>query len=90
MWQKWSCKWGVVEDAQLLYGIHKHGMGAWEHIKNDSDVGVCECFLCFFSGIKTELLCVLGLCFVLGGATGFHNRSAMFFLCQVGVCVLFS
>jgi hypothetical protein len=40
--QKWSVKWGVVEDVNLLFGIHKYGMGSWDYIKADPEADVCN------------------------------------------------
>ena len=31
----------MVDDVKLLYGIHKYGLGAWDLIKDDPEVGVC-------------------------------------------------
>eukprot|EP00252_Welwitschia_mirabilis_P022955 TRINITY_DN6373_c0_g1_i2.p1 TRINITY_DN6373_c0_g1~~TRINITY_DN6373_c0_g1_i2.p1 ORF type:complete len:1772 (+),score=448.14 TRINITY_DN6373_c0_g1_i2:174-5489(+) len=35
-----SCSWNQVDDARLLLGIHYHGYGNWEKIRNDPRLGL--------------------------------------------------
>ncbi|KNC85805.1 hypothetical protein SARC_02030 [Sphaeroforma arctica JP610] len=37
--QKWNCKWGVADDARLMFGVYKWGFNNWETIKDDPE---CE------------------------------------------------
>jgi chromodomain-helicase-DNA-binding protein 1 len=34
----WACEWNTKDDALLLVGIHRHGLGAWEQIQKDPDL----------------------------------------------------
>lgn len=52
----WACKWGKLEqykknriliffvgpreDAMLIYGVHKHGVGNWDQIREDKSLGL--------------------------------------------------
>lgn len=38
----WDCSWDVDEDTQLLKGIYDYGMGNWEQIKMDHDLGLYD------------------------------------------------
>ena len=40
----YSCPWGAREDGMLCVGIHRHGYGAWEKIRDDPDFGLQEKF----------------------------------------------
>jgi hypothetical protein len=35
-----------VEDVNLLFGIHKYGMGSWDYIKADPEADVCSVMHC--------------------------------------------
>eukprot|EP01134_Creolimax_fragrantissima_P008587 CFRG8587T1 len=35
--QKWACKWGVADDARLMYGVYKWGLNNWETVKDDPE-----------------------------------------------------
>ena len=35
-----DCPWDVEEDSALLRGIHEQGMGNWEQIKMDQELGL--------------------------------------------------
>ncbi|KYQ89093.1 chromo domain-containing protein [Tieghemostelium lacteum] len=36
----WQVKWGPKEDAMVLMGSYKHGMGNWEAIQQDTSLGL--------------------------------------------------
>ena len=37
----WSgVKWTAVDDAKLLVGIYEHGLGNWESIRDDPNLGL--------------------------------------------------
>lgn len=36
----WNCEWDVAEDSKLLYGVKKHGYGAWTDIRDDPTLGM--------------------------------------------------
>jgi chromodomain-helicase-DNA-binding protein 1 len=38
----YSCNWGAREDGMLCVGIARHGYGAWEKIRDDSDLGLSD------------------------------------------------
>eukprot|EP00250_Pteridium_aquilinum_P009901 c19015_g1_i2 orf=976-6498(-) len=38
-WSK-SCGWNQVDDARILLGVHYHGYGSWEKIRNDPRLGL--------------------------------------------------
>ena len=38
----WDCSWDVEEDSSLLKGIYDHGLGNWEQIKMDQELGLYE------------------------------------------------
>ncbi len=40
----YSCPWGAREDGMLCVGIHRHGYGAWEKIRDDVDLGLIDKF----------------------------------------------
>ena len=33
-------KWANVDDSRLLIGIYQHGLGNWESIKEDDEIGL--------------------------------------------------
>ena len=35
---RYTCSWGAREDAMLLVGIHRHGSGQWEKIRDDEEL----------------------------------------------------
>lgn len=38
---QWSgVRWTAVDDAKLLIGIYEHGLGNWDNIRNDPDLGL--------------------------------------------------
>ena len=38
---QWSgVRWTAVDDAKLLIGIYDHGLGNWENIRNDPELGL--------------------------------------------------
>ena len=38
---QWSgVRWTAVDDAKLLIGVYEHGLGNWENIRNDSELGL--------------------------------------------------
>lgn len=61
----WDCAWDVADDSNLLKGIYEYGMGSWEAIKMDTDLGLYEkvgeffCFVIFT--IKNNLLSMLAI-----------------------------
>ncbi|RUS27070.1 SNF2 family N-terminal domain-containing protein, partial [Jimgerdemannia flammicorona] len=42
--QNWTCPWGQKEDAMLLVGIYKHGVGSWNKIQQDPTLGLQKKF----------------------------------------------
>ncbi len=36
----WDCEWSTDEDTKLLKGVFEYGMGSWEAIKSDPDLGL--------------------------------------------------
>lgn len=36
----WNCEWDVSDDSALLIGVYKKGLGNWEAIKMDADLGL--------------------------------------------------
>ncbi|XP_060556044.1 chromodomain-helicase-DNA-binding protein 1-like isoform X5 [Ruditapes philippinarum] len=38
----WDCSWDVEEDSNLLKGIYDYGMGNWEQIKMDQELGLYD------------------------------------------------
>jgi chromodomain-helicase-DNA-binding protein 1 len=36
----WACEWKPKDDAMLLLGLSRHGMGSWEAIIQDDDLGL--------------------------------------------------
>ncbi|CAI4225227.1 unnamed protein product [Auanema sp. JU1783] len=38
----WDVEWSSVDDSALLKGVYKYGMGSWESIKMDPDLGLAE------------------------------------------------
>ena len=38
---QWSgVRWTAVDDAKLLIGIYEHGLGNWENIRSDPELGL--------------------------------------------------
>ena len=38
---QWSgVRWTAVDDAKLLIGVYEHGLGNWENIRNDPELGL--------------------------------------------------
>ena len=35
-----NVKWTSIDDSKLLVGVHRYGIGNWETIKNDVDIGL--------------------------------------------------
>ena len=33
-------KWTIVDDSRLLIGIYQYGLGNWENIKDDKEIGL--------------------------------------------------
>ena len=40
----YTCDWGAREDGMLCVGIARHGYGAWERIRDDSDLALADKF----------------------------------------------
>jgi chromodomain-helicase-DNA-binding protein 1 len=40
--EQWDCSWGIEEDSNLLKGIYDYGMGNWEQIKMDQELGLYD------------------------------------------------
>lgn len=40
----YTCAWGAREDGMLCVGISRHGYGAWEKIRDDTDLGLADKF----------------------------------------------
>lgn len=38
----WDVEWTEDDDAALLRGIYEYGLGSWERIKMDPDLGLTE------------------------------------------------
>ncbi|TIC12910.1 Pentafunctional AroM protein [Wallemia mellicola] len=36
----WACDWSAKDDAMLLIGCWRHGLGNWDTISNDEDLGL--------------------------------------------------
>jgi chromodomain-helicase-DNA-binding protein 1 len=42
--QNWSCEWDQRDDAMLLVGVWRHGLGNWEAMQKDSSLGFATKF----------------------------------------------
>lgn len=40
----WACDWSIDDDAALMVGLWRHGLGAWEAIQKDSSLGLKKKF----------------------------------------------
>lgn len=38
----WDVEWSLEDDRSLLQGIYRYGLGSWEAIKMDPDVGLAD------------------------------------------------
>lgn len=38
----WDCFWNIDDDSSLLKGVYEYGLGNWEAIKMDPDLGLSD------------------------------------------------
>eukprot|EP01102_Stenamoeba_stenopodia_P021773 TRINITY_DN886_c0_g2_i1.p1 TRINITY_DN886_c0_g2~~TRINITY_DN886_c0_g2_i1.p1 ORF type:complete len:1502 (+),score=511.86 TRINITY_DN886_c0_g2_i1:313-4818(+) len=38
----WSCPWTIKDDSMLLVGVYKYGIGSWEAIRQDKNLGLTK------------------------------------------------
>ena len=50
----WDCSWEVEDDSNLLRGIFEYGMGSWESMKMDNDMGLCDKILPVLESSKPQ------------------------------------
>lgn len=41
-------KWTSVDDSKLLVGVYQYGLGNWDSIKDDSEIGLTKKVVSFF------------------------------------------
>jgi len=57
-----DCDWTVTEDASLLRGVYKYGVGSWDAIRMDPELGLSDVrFICGALWIWHRLLIPIGL-----------------------------
>ena len=50
-------KWTSVDDSKLLVGVYQYGLGNWDSIKDDSEIGLTKKVVSFLK----RLILFLGL-----------------------------
>ena len=47
-------RWSAVDDAKMLVGVYEHGLGNWENIRDDLNLGLSGKILPADSGAKPQ------------------------------------
>lgn len=47
-------RWSAVDDAKLLVGVYEHGLGNWEGVRDDPNLGLSGKILPADSGTKPQ------------------------------------